>query len=94
MPMMQRITVKSSKRQATLPIGRTAKMAFEIDSLRGACSSAAEILATRKHLDEVELEECARLDDALADAQRLLKATIRNILLSRIDRRSRGTRAR
>ncbi len=92
--MMQRITVKSSKRQPTLPIGRTASMAFEIDALRATCSSAAQILTARKQLDEVELEECARLDDALADAQRLLKATIRNILLSRIDRRSRRTRAR
>ena len=48
----------------------------------------------RKPLDELELEECARLDDALAQAQQLLKRTVRGIMLSRIHRRSRRSRAR
>ncbi len=48
---------------------------------------------SKKTLDELELEECARLDDALATAQRLLKRTVRVIMLSRIHRRSRGSRA-
>jgi hypothetical protein len=41
-------------------------------------------------LDEEELEECARLDDTLADAQRLLKFSVRDIMLSRLNRRSRA----
>ncbi len=38
---------------------------------------------------EAELEECARLDDALAKAQQLLKAAVRGVMLSRLHRRSR-----
>jgi hypothetical protein len=40
-------------------------------------------------LDEEELEECARLDDALAQAQRILKITVRGLVFSRLRRRSR-----
>lgn len=47
----------------------------------------------RKKLEEPELEECACLDDALAEAQRLLKAAVRRIMLSRLARRSRSSRA-
>jgi len=86
--------MKSSKRHATLPIGRTAKLAFEIDIARAACSKAAQIILNQNRVDELELEECARLDDALAHAQRFLKAAVRDILLSRIKRGSRRTRAR
>jgi len=80
--------VRSSKRHATLPIGRTAKIAYDIDTLRLTCSKAAQVLIAQKPLDELELEECARLDDALAQAQRLLKRTVRDIMLSRLHRRS------
>jgi hypothetical protein len=82
--------VRSSKRHATLPIGRTAKIAYDIDALRLACSKAAQVLIAQKPLDELELEECARLDDALAQAQRLLKRTVREIMLSRLHRLSRA----
>jgi hypothetical protein len=80
--------VRSSKRHATLPIGRTAKIAYEIDNLRLACSKTAQVLTAQKSLDELELEECARLDDALALAQRFLKKTVREVMLSRLNRRS------
>jgi len=82
--------VRSSKRHAPLPIGRTARIAYEIDSARLACCKAAQSLVDKKSLDEAELEECARLDDALARAQRLLKKTVREIMLSRLNRRSRA----
>ncbi len=68
-------------------------MAFEIDAIRAECSKAAQSLVKRKPLDEAELEECARLDDALAQAHRLLKYTVRKVMLSRISRRSRKSRA-
>ena len=80
----------SNKNQVALPIGRTARMAFEIDTIRAACSKSAQALVNKHPLDERELDECARLDDALADAQRLLKATVRHIMLSRLRRRSRA----
>ncbi len=86
--------MKLSKRHATLPIGRTARLAFEIDSVRAACSKAAQVILNQKRVDELEFDECARLDDALAHAQRLLKAAVRNILLSRIKRGSRRIRTR
>ncbi len=82
--------VRLKKNHAALPIGRTARIAFEIDAMRAACSKAATVLIKEKVLDEQELEECARLDDALAKAHLLLKHTVRNIMLSRIDRRSRA----
>jgi hypothetical protein len=86
--------VKPSKRQPTLPIGRAARIAFEIDGAREGCCQNAEFLCKQKRLNETELEECARLDDALAQAQRVIKATVRNIMLSRLRHRSRKSRAR
>jgi hypothetical protein len=41
-------------------------------------------------LDEEELDECARLDDTFAHVQRLLKFGVRDIMLSRLNRRSRA----
>ena len=81
--------MRSSKRQVTLPIGRTARAAFQLEALREACSRAAQDLVQQDPLAEEELEECARLDDALAYAQRILKSTVRNLVLSRLRRRSR-----
>ena len=81
--------VRTSKRQVTLPIGRTARVAFQMEALREACSRAARLLVRQTPLDEEELEECARLDDALAQAQRILKITVRGLVFSRLRRRSR-----
>ena len=81
-----------SKRHAVLPIGRTARISYEIDAMRAACSKAAQSLMNKKTIDEVELEECARLDDALAHAHRILKCAVRNVMLSRLNRRSRTKR--
>jgi hypothetical protein len=58
--------------------------------MRAACCRAAQVLANKKPLDEDELEECARLDDVLAQAHRLLKGTVRSIMISRLNRRSRA----
>ena len=44
----------------------------------------------KRSLDEIELEECAQLDDALAEAQRVLKYAVRNVMLSRLNRNSRA----
>jgi hypothetical protein len=58
--------------------------------MRLACCKAAQTLVERKHLDEKELEECARLDDALARAHRILKGTVRSVMIARLSRRSRA----
>ena len=82
--------VRSTKSHTSLPIGRTARVAYELDSLRAACSKAAHILVNKASVNETELEECAQLDDALAQAQRVLKAAVRNVMLSRLSRNSRA----
>jgi hypothetical protein len=82
--------VRSKKRNASLPIGRTARLAFEIQAVRAACCKAAQAIINKEPLDEAELEECARLDDSLARAHRLLKATVRNVMITRLSRRSRA----
>ncbi len=81
--------VRTTKRHAVLPIGRTARIAYEIDAMRASCCRAAQTLMNKKSLDEKELEECARLDDALSLAHRILKSAVRNVMLSRLNRRSR-----
>lgn len=81
--------MRSTKNYAGLPIGRTARIAYEIDTLRAACSKAAIGLSKQTSMDEAELEECAQLDDALAAAQRILKLSVRNVMLSRLARNSR-----
>lgn len=64
-------------------------MAFQIQAMRADCCKAAAALTRQRRLDECELDECARLDDALAEAQRLLKSTVAQIVMSRLTRRSR-----
>ncbi len=81
--------MRTTKRDPALPIGRTARIAYEIEAMRAGCCKAAQVVLSRKTLNEAELEECARLDDALAQAHRLLKTTVRNLMLSRLNRRSR-----
>jgi hypothetical protein len=82
--------VRSTKSHAALPIGRIAKVAYELDTLRAACSKAANNLVNKTPPDETELEDCAQLDDALAKAQRILKFSVRNVMLSRLARNSRA----
>ena len=86
--------MRETKQHSQLPIGRTARIAFEMDAMRAECSKTARKLLSAEYLDERELEECARLDDALAYAHRILKSSVRNIMISRIKRRSRSGRKR
>ena len=64
--------MKAKKQKVSLPIGRTALLAFQMNSLRDECCYAAEKMLQQTPLNEAELEECARLDDALAEAQQVL----------------------
>jgi hypothetical protein len=81
--------VRANKSKVILPIGRAAHVAFQIEAMRAECCAAARLLAAETPLNEEELEECAELDDALAAAQRLLKATVADVMISRLKRRSR-----
>ena len=82
--------MKSIKRHARLPIGTTARITFDIDATRAGCSKVAQQLLRQEPVNDAELEECIRLDDALAQAHRLLKATVRGIMMSRLKRSSRA----
>jgi hypothetical protein len=81
--------VRLNRSKVTLPIGRTAQVAFQIEAMRAECCAAAQLLMSETSLNEAELEECAALDDALAEAQRLLKSTVAGVMLARLKRRSR-----
>jgi hypothetical protein len=85
--------VKQIKHPSTLPIGPAARVAFEIEEMRADCCKAARYLTTRKVLNEAELDECARLDEALDRAHRIIKHAVREVMLSRLERRSQVTRA-
>jgi hypothetical protein len=80
--------MKKKKSKISLPLGRAGLLAFQINVLRDECCEAAEKLIQQKQLDEEELDECARLDDALAEAQRVLKSAVARIAFSRLKRRS------
>jgi hypothetical protein len=80
--------MKTKKTKISLPIGRAGLLAFQINSLRDECCEAAEKLLRQKVLNEPELEEAARLDDALAEAQKILKSAVASIAYSRLIRRS------
>jgi hypothetical protein len=80
--------MKKKKQKVSLPIGRTALLAFQMNSLRDECCEAADKMLRQKPVNEAELEECARLDDALAEAQQILKAAVARIAFSRLKRRS------
>ena len=86
--------VKPRKNHTSLPIGPTARIAFEIDETRAACSKAARAVLAREPVNEAELEECIRLDEALGRAHRLLKATVRSVMLSRLKRSGRARHQR
>jgi len=81
--------VRANKSKVILPIGRTAHVAFQIEAMRAECCAAAQLLMNEEPLNEEELDECATLDDALAQAQRLLKSTVADVMISRLKRRSR-----
>jgi len=82
------------KKQVKIPIGKTVKLIFELDDLRAQCSTAAQEMLSRNPIDSNEFEECARLDDALAETHRLLKARLRTIMISRLNRRSKAEKSK
>lgn len=71
--------MRSSEPTATLPLAYAAEILFELCQLRHECSDAAEGLVSAEHLDEAALDECARLDEAVAQAHRILHAALKSI---------------
>ncbi|HLH53092.1 MAG TPA: hypothetical protein VKY92_05695 [Verrucomicrobiae bacterium] len=63
----------------TLPLAYAAQIAYELNSMRRECSEFAMRLLSKRPLDEANLEECARLDDALARAHGVLNSALDGI---------------
>src|SRR5215831_13357658 len=82
-PARKSESLRVDKPQANvkIPIGKTVRVVFELDELRAECSKAARQMLSRNPMDGNEFEECARLDDALAEAHALLKARLRAIMI-------------
>ena len=81
--------MKPSQKPGALPLDYAAELAFEIHLLRAECSQAAGNLIQQCPLDEYALEDCARLDDALARAHVLVQSAVDRIKRKRGIRRPR-----
>jgi hypothetical protein len=73
-----------------VPLAYAAELSFELALMRNECSQAARLLVARQPLDEISLEECAQLDEAVAHAQRHLQAALERIQSARNRRTSHG----
>jgi len=82
--------MKPSQEPGALPLDYATEIAFEIHLLRGECSQTARDLINQRSLDEHALEDCARLDDALARAHALVQTAIKRIKGVRAKRRPRS----
>ncbi len=71
--------MKSPETPVALPLDYAAELALELHLMRSECSQVAQGLAEQDMLDEIGLEECAVLDEALARAHRLLQGTVSRI---------------
>jgi hypothetical protein len=72
------------ERPDTLPLDYAAQIAFELDAMRRECSEIAMVLLSQRTIDEANLEECARLDEALARANGILRSALKGIQTSRV----------
>jgi hypothetical protein len=66
-----------------LPLEYAAELAFELHLLRGECSQTAQRIISQHPVDALELDDCAKLDEALAKAYCLLQSTVNRIRESR-----------
>ena len=77
--------MKSSDHPNVALLDSAVEALFKIYLLRGECSRAARLLVEQSPGDARSLEDCARLDDTLARAFRLLQSTLSQIQRSRTD---------
>lgn len=68
--------MNSPEKPVVLPLDYATELAMEIHLMRAECSETAQELMEEERLDEIGLEECAILDDALARAQRVLQGGV------------------
>ena len=80
--------MKTTHQQSALPLAYTTEIMMEIFLMRDECSNLAQGLMNARPLDEPALEECAVLDDALAQAHRTLQAAVKDVRGSRVHRKN------
>ncbi len=71
--------MKSPEQRVTLPLEYATELSMEMLLMRGECCDAARALVEPGELDEEGLEECAVLDEALAQAQSILQQALISI---------------
>ncbi len=71
--------MQSPEAPVALPLDYAAELAMELHLMRSECGQVAQSLIERDPLDDVAMEECAVLDEALARAHRLLLGTVGRI---------------
>jgi hypothetical protein len=79
--------VKKPQQRTALLLDNAVDLMFQIYLLRGDCSQAARSAMNNAKCDEDALEDCARLDDALAKAFKSIQNSVRTIQKSRASRR-------
>ena len=69
----------------------TVALLFRIHLLRGDCCHMARVILDKKPSDDRALDECARVEEALAKSYRVLQGAVRSIQRTRARR---GRKAR
>ncbi len=80
--------MQSPNEPVTLPLDYATELAMELHLMRAECSDAAQAIMEESSIDEVGLEECAVLDEALVKAQAVLHSAIGAIRKLRESRNS------
>jgi hypothetical protein len=70
------LAVKAEPKHTRILMDQGTDLLFEMYLLRGDCCQAAQALTRHSPLDHRALEDCARLDDSLAQTFRILQATL------------------
>ncbi len=70
------VPMQSPNEPVTLPLDYATELAMELHLMRAECSDAAQAIMEETPIDEVGLEECAVLDEALVKAQAVLHSAV------------------
>jgi len=71
--------MQMNRRALTLPLEYVSELAFEMHLMRGECGDLARQLLNQPRADERLLDECAQLEEALAEAHRVLHSVTARI---------------
>jgi hypothetical protein len=78
------LSMNSPHTPVALPVDYATEIAIEMHLMRSECIDAARALMTQTQPDEAALENCARLDDALAKAHAILQAALQRVKPTRV----------